>query len=411
MLITNAILTDHLGQKRGALRINGGAIDEVGELVPRKDEEIFDAKGAWLMPGLVDLNFHLRDPDRKRIETIEEATRSAILGGITTILAAPDTNPPIENEAIAEYILAKAAAAKAARVLIAGQIVKENGALNDIAALFKAGASAIEGKTTLDSNAIRRVFEYALMAGKSAFFTCNNLSLESGGAMHDGETASILGLPGLPEYAESSEAARVVQIALAIGVRLVIEAISSARTLEAIAPYIGDRIWTQTLLPHLLLTEEDCDGFNVACKIFPPLRTKADRDALIAGVKNNRINMIASGRLPQDTNSRDRPFETASAGMDTAGVFLSLAYTYLIAKNKLTIAEFIRAASFNPAYILGEPCGALEKGLRADLIVFDPSQTRQVAIREGSAKSFWSGKTLTGVVVAAFVAGKRVDFN
>jgi dihydroorotase len=409
MLITNAVLTDADGQKRGSLRIENGTIAETGDLKPAAEETIFDAKGKWLMPGLVDLNFHLRDPGHKRIETIDESARNALLGGSTTILAAPDTDPPIENEAIAEYILAKAASAKAARILIAGAIAKTDGKLHDIAKLFIAGASAIEGRTTLDSNLIRRSFEYALMADKSAFYTCRNSSLEGSGAMHDGEIASLLGLPGLPDYAESSEAARIVQIARSVGAKLVVEAISSAQTLEAIAPYIGDRLFAQTLLPHLLLTEEACDGFNAACKIFPPLRTSADRNALIVGVKNGLIAVISSGHLPRDESSRDRPFELASDGMDISSIFLSLAYSYLIAEGKLTIEEFVRAASLNPARILGEPCGALQQGLRADLIVFDPKAKREVSAREGVAKSRWSGETLRGAVTAAFVFGASID--
>ncbi|MDR2152987.1 MAG: dihydroorotase [Helicobacteraceae bacterium] len=411
MLITNAILTDANAQKSGALRVENGAIAQIGDLTPIDGEAVFDAKGKWLLPGLVDLNYHLRDPGHKRIETIEQSAKNALLGGATTILAAPDTKPPIENEAIAEYILAKADAAKGARILIAGEIAKADGGLNDIAKLFKAGASAIAGDTNLDANLIRRAFEYALMADKCAFFTCRNLALEGSGVMHDGEIASLLGLPGLPDYAESGEAARIAQIAGAISVKLVVEAISSERTLSALSPYIGDRLFAQTLLPHLLLSEENCDDFNAACKIFPPLRTTADRAALIAGVKSGAISLIASGHLPQDESSRDRPFELASAGMDISSAFLSLAYTYLIDEGKLTIGEFIRAASLNPARILGEPCGAIETGLRADLIVFDPNAEREIAAREGVARSFWSGKRLKGAVGAAFVAGKPINFG
>ncbi|MDR0664496.1 MAG: amidohydrolase family protein [Helicobacteraceae bacterium] len=411
MLITNAVLTDANVQIEGALRIENGAIADAGDLAPIAGETIYDAKRKWLLPGLVDLNYHLSDPGHKRIETINDSSKNALLGGVTTILAAPDTNPPIENEAIAEYILAKANAAKGARILIAGEIAKEGGKLNDIAKLFSAGASAIKGDTTLDCNLIRRAFEYALTADKYALFTCKNAALESAGAMHDGEIASLLGLSGLPDYAESGEAARLVQLAQAIGVKLVVEAISSARTLNALEPYLSDRLRAQTLLSHLLLTEENCDDFNAACKIFPPLRAKSDRDTLLAGVKNGAISIIASGHLPQDVSSRDRPFELASAGMDISGAFLSLAYTYLIAEGKLTINEFIRAAALNPANILGEPCGALCKGLRADLIVFDPNAEREIAVRDGVAKSFWSGKKVKGAVSAAFVAGERIDFG
>ncbi|GHS88504.1 dihydroorotase [Campylobacterota bacterium] len=405
MLIINALLIDADTQKKGALRIKDNTIEAVGDLAPRAGEEVFDARGMWLLPGMVDLCFHLRDPGHKRIEAIDISASSALRGGITTILAAPDTTPSIDNETVAEYVLTKAAAANGARILISGEIAKEN-RLNNLAKLFAVGISAIEGASSLDGNILRRAFEYALMADKPAFIRCQNGALAGNGVIHDGECAARLGLPAIPDYAESSEAARVAELSDAIGAKLVIEAISAARTLNAASLYKGDRLWLQTLLPHLLLTDDACAGFDNACKLDPPLRSAQDREALIAGVKSGAVAVVSSGHFPQDESSRDRPFELASAGVDIADIFLSLAYTELVAAGKMAIGEFVRAASLNPARILGEPCGALRAGLRADLVVFDPNRTIEVKTRDGVAKSFWSGKELLGGVAAAFVAGK-----
>ncbi|MDR2906108.1 MAG: amidohydrolase family protein [Helicobacteraceae bacterium] len=405
MLIANAVLTDANGQKQGALRIEDNLIADVGDLDAREGEEILDAAGLWLTPGLIDLNFHLKDPGHKRIETIAESTRSALAGGITTILAAPDTTPPIEDETVAEYILAKATEADAARILFAGEIARQN-RLNNIAKLFAAGASAIAGSSALDSNILRRAFEYALMAGKPALISCQNSALAGNGVIHDGEIGSRLGLPAIADYAESSEAARVVEIASAVGCKLVVEAVSAKRSVDLIAALKPANAVLQTLLPHLVLTDEACAGFNVACKLNPPLRSAADRAALIKAVKESGSAIIASGHLPQDMSSRDRPFETASAGLDIAGYFLSLAYTKLVAAGEMTIAEFIRAAALIPARVLGENAGSLTVGARADLILFDPAARREVGSRDGVAKSPWDGEVLFGLVKSAIVGGR-----
>lgn len=408
MLIVNALLTDGSGQKKGSLRIANGLIEAVGELAAQPGEAVQDAAGAWLMPGLVDLNFHLKDPGHKRIESIHASAALALQGGITTLLAAPDTTPAVDNETVVEYIGAKAAATQGARVLIAGEIAK-GGKLNDLSKLMGAGVAALQGSSVLDGNLLRRSFEYALMADRPALITCRNEAIEGNGVMHDGETAARLGLPALPDFAESSEAARVAELASATGNPLLIEAVSSARTLGALKPYKerGQKLALETLLPHLLLTERACEGFNTACKLFPPLREESDRLALIEAVRSGLIDVIASGHLPQEESAKDRPFEQAAAGIGAAGEFLSLAYTYLIAPGHLDAPTFIRAASQNPARILGEPCGALQAGLRADLVLFDPSAERVAHKREGVAATPWAGQKLKGCVLAAWVGGEH----
>ncbi|GHV02273.1 dihydroorotase [Campylobacterota bacterium] len=405
MLITNALLIDAETEKKGALRIKNGAIEAVGDLSAQSGEETLDAQGKWLIPGVVDMDFHLCDPGHKRIETISESTSSALLGGITTILASPDTTPPIDNETVVEYILTKAAASNGARLLLSGEIAKGT-QINNIAKLFAVGVRAIEGTSALDGNVLRRAFEYALMADKPLALICENPAIDGSGVMHEGEISARLGLPALSDFGESSEVARVAELARAIGAKTLIKAVSAASSLGVLRP--NNKLWLQVLLPHLLLTDNDCWGFNTACKIFPPLRSGDDQAALLEATKSGENLVLSSGHLSQDESSRDRPFELAGAGMDTAGIFISLAYTYLIASGKLTAHEFVRAASLNPAKLLGEPCGALAAGLRADLVLFDPNAKRVVALRDGVARNYWSGKTLDGAVAAAFVGGARV---
>lgn len=404
MLIINAKLIDHSGKKDGSLRVEESIISEIGDLAPKAGEEVIDAKGAWLLSGAVDLNFHLKDPGSKRIETIGEATADATRGAITTILASPDTTPAIDNETVVEYILAKASATAGARVLIAGEVAKQD-KLNNIAKLFAAGASAIGAKSSLAGNAFRRACEYALMADKALFVSCKNDSIDGAGVMHDGEVAASMGLLGIPDYSESSEALKVAEIAKSIGNKLVIEAISSQKTINALAR--TDKLYLQVLLPHLLLTDQECLGFNTNAKISPPLREESDRKALIGAIKNGTIAIISSGHLPQDLSSKDQPFELATSGISSARYFLPLLYTYLVKSGDLTIEELARSVSYNPAKVLNEPCGELKVGLRADLVLFDPEATQVVSSKDSVASSPWEGKTLSGKVIFALVGGKK----
>ncbi|MGE4295098.1 MAG: amidohydrolase family protein [Campylobacterales bacterium] len=410
MLIVNALLTDASGQKTGALRIENGKIAEVGNLAAREGEPVEDAGGAWLMPGLVDLSFHLKDPGQKRIESIETSRIEALKGGITTLLAAPDTTPAVDNETVVEYIGAKASATRGARVLIAGEIAK-GGKLNNLSRLMGAGVAALAGSSAMDGNLLRRSFEYALMADRPVLIACENEAIEGNGVMNDGNAAARLGLPGLPDYAESSEAVRVAELADALQNPLLIEAVSAQRTLRALAPFkaANAKLALSCLLPHLLLDETACEGFNTACKLFPPLRGSHDRQALIDGVKSGLIDIVATGHLPQEESAKDRPFEQAAAGIGCAGEFLSLVYTCLIEPGLLDAPSFIRAAAANPAKLLKEPCGALQAGLRADLVLFDPALAREVTAREGVSKSPWHGQKLKGRVLSAWVGGEMVE--
>jgi dihydroorotase len=408
MLITNALLIDADTYQQGALRIEEGQIAELGDLKPYAGEEVLDVKGKYLLPGLVDLDFHLNDPGHKRIETIEESGENAIGGGITTLLASSDTNPPIDNETVVEYILTKASGG--VRFLLSGEIAK-GVQMNNIAKLFSAGVAALDGTSALESNILRRAFQYALMNDKTVFIACKNNSLEMSGVIHDGLVAADLGLPSMPDFAESSESLKTAEIAGAIGAKLLIRAISSKRTITALKPHKTDRLFLQVLLPHLLLTDEHLRGFNTSCKLFPPLRSKEDQEALIAALKNGEIDALSSGHFPQDESSRDRPFELSSAGMDIAGIFLSLAHTFLISEGRLTIHEFLRAASKKPAKILNLPCGELKSGTYADLVIFDPQKQITVKPRGGIAKSYWNVQKLEGAVTGAFLSGRYVSLE
>ena len=411
MLLINALLIDSNGQRRENLRITDDVISAVGALEPQGDETVLDCTDKWVMPGIIDLNFHLNDPGHKRIESIEESAKRAFAGGITTIVASSDTNPAIDNETVVEYIATKASTVCGARVRLMGEVASQHAQLNDIAKLFKAGVCALETTTKLESNLLRRAFEYALMAEKPVFVACQNSSLELNGVLHDGVAAAQMGLPALVDFAESSESLRVSDIAQAVGATVIIKAISAKRTFEALKPRKHDRLFLQTLLPHLLLTDSDCLGFNTACKISPPLRSASDQEALIGALASGAIDILSSGHLPQDESSRDRPFELSSDGMDIAAIFLPLAYTYLIGTGKMKIEDFVRAASFNPARILGEPCGVIAEGKRADLVVFDPNAEQIVVQKEGVAKNFWNGKRVSGKVICALIGGAIIDTN
>lgn len=409
MLIVDARLCDATGERRGDLRIEADRIAQVGEaLSPAPGEPVVEASGCLLLPGAVDLNFHLSDPGRGRLESMESSAQLALKGGITTLLAAPDTTPAIDNETVVEYLLGKADATRGARILISGEIAKAD-QLNNLALLFKAGVVALQGKSTLDGNLLRRAFEYGLMADRPVLIAAQEAAIAGSGVMHEGEVSARLGLPAIGDFAESSEAARVGEIAAALKSRLLIQSVSAARTVAAIESLKtrSGFVSAEVLLTHLLLDEHACEGFNTAARLDPPLRAATDRQALIDAVASGTIDAIASGHQPQDPASKDRPFELAAPGARMADLFLPLAYHYLIETGNLDLPTLVRAISANPAALLGLNAGALAVGKRADLVLFDPEATTAVHTQSAHAPSLWEGQQLKGAVRSAWVGGER----
>lgn len=410
MLIKNAILVDAQSSRQGDILIRGERITAIGSSIDAEGEEIIDAAGAYLMPGLIDLNFNLQDPGNRSVESLDTAIMEAAKGGITQIAALPYTHPVIDSETTMEYLHARVAGKKGAKlsILASATLGGEGEKLSEQSALYKNGALACHIRSCADANVLRRTFEYAWMENKTLFVTCQNPALEAGGVMSDGEVASRLGLPSIIAIGQSSEVARVCEMARYLDVKTLIQDVSTAASvalIEATKSRFG-KLYAEVGIDHLILNDTACDDFNTMAKVYPPLENEATRRTLLDAVKNGTIDVIATHHTAQSMNSKDMPFDLAAYGTRNAGYFLPLLYTYLVDSGELSLEQLSRLTAKNPADIAGlETRGMLQEGYKANLVLFDPKG--ETIVSEG-INSPYRGETLKGCVRHLIVDGEMI---
>ena len=410
MLIKNAILVDADSERRGDILIQGEQIAAIAPSIEAAGEEIVDAGGAYLMPGLIDLNFHLQDPGNRSVESLDTAIMDAAKGGISQIAVLPYTNPVIDSETTMEYLHARVAGKKGAKlsILASATVGGEGEKLTEQSALFRNGALGCHIHSFADANVLRRTFEYAWMQKKTLFVSCQNPALEAGGVMSDGEVSSRLGLPSIIAIGQSSEVARVCEMARYLDVKTLIQNISTEASVALIETTKKqfDKLYAEVGIDHLILNDTACDDFNTMAKVYPPLENEATRRTLLDAVKSGVIDVIATHHTAQSLNSKDMPFDIASYGTRNAGYFLPLLYTYLVDSGELSLQELSRVTSKNPANVAGLGArGLLKEGFKANLVLFDPAGTTLVP--EG-INSPYCGEQLKGSVRHLFVDGEKI---
>ncbi len=369
----------------GTVLVEDGQVTEIGEDVDATEvEEIYNCEGLWVVPGLVDLHTHLREPGHERRETIKSGTQAAAAGGFTTICCMPNTSPALDNPALIDFILDRSASPEAGGIFVQpigaltkGQLGLE---LADLAALKKAGVAAVsdEGGPVQDSGVMMRAMEFCLQLDLPIMAHCEDLSLTSEGCMNDGPTASMLGLAGIPRSAEEIMIMRNCVLALNTGCRVHFMRVSTWGGVEMIRQfkYLGAPITCEVSPPHLTLTDEAIGEFNPVFKTTPPLRSEVDIDILMQGLADGTIDAIASDHSPYAPFEVEVPFEEAPSGMSTLESTLGVVLTHITHKGVLSPLETIRALSTRPAEILGLDAGTLIPGRTpvAQICVIDPNQ-------------------------------------
>lgn len=410
MLIKNAILVDAESQRQGDVLIKEERIVAIGSSIEAEDDTVIDAAGSFLLPGLIDLNFHLQDPGNRSVESLDTAIMDAAKGGISQIAVLPYTHPVIDSETTMEYLHARVAGKKGAKlsILASATVGGEGEKLTEQSALYRNGALGCHIDSCADTNVLRRTFEYAWMQKKTLFVTCKNPALEAGGVMSDGEVASRLGLPSIIAIGQSSEVARICEMARYLDVKTLIQNVSTAASVSLIemTKSTFDKLFAEVGIDHLILDDTACDDFNTMAKVYPPLENETTRLALLEAVKNGTIDVIATHHTAQSMNSKDMPFDLASYGTRNAGYFLPLLYTHLVETGELSLSDVSRLTAQNPAKIAGlESRGELKEGYKANLVLFDPKGTTEVP--EG-INSPYRGTTLKGSVRHLFVDGEMI---
>ncbi|MCP4684647.1 MAG: dihydroorotase [bacterium] len=402
-------------QKIAAIEANSPAIQRV--LKTFDDSQIVNAEGKLVVPGLIDVHVHLREPGNEGAETIESGCRAAAAGGFTAVCCMPNTHPRIDSQETVKFVQDRAKN-KDARVYVAGAITKnlEGEELAEIGDLVKMGAVAItdDGYYVQNPAIMRRALEYAKMFDIPVMQHAEDSLLSKGGIMNESYQSTRLGIKGLPAVAEEIAVLRDIALCRVTGSRLHIQHISTKRAVEAVrqAKKEGINVTTEACPHHFVLTDDEIGKeFNTNLRVHPPIRGAEDRDAVIEGLVDGTIECIASDHAPHSTEDKDAEFDRAPAGMIGLETTLALVKTYLIDKAYLSWADAIRKMTINPASIFGFQGGTLEVGSVADITIIDPDKRWTVKadkFRSLSRNSPYIGYRLSGKAATTILDGRVV---
>ncbi len=395
--------------------IDKGVISAIGQDIPAREEyEIINAEGHLVVPGLVDMHCHLREPGFEYKEDIANGTKSALGGGFTSVACMPNTNPTADNPDTIKYILDKAEQAEAANVFPIGSVTKGLGGkeMTDVEALKSAGAVAIsdDGKPVEDSAMMLSAMRKAYQAGVMVISHCEEMSLGKGD-MNEGALAESLGYEGISPVAEEIMVARDAILSAQYKLPIHIAHISTRRSVEAIrnAKKKGAPITCETCPHYFSLTEDAVRVSGANAKMNPPLRTNTDVMAIIEGLADGTIDAIATDHAPHSAEEKSADFAKAPNGIIGFETAFALGYTYLVDKGHLTISELVEKMSVNPARILGIDKGSIGVGDIADIAIFDISKSYRVVAEDMLAKSKntpYDGFDLTGRLLYSIVGGR-----
>jgi dihydroorotase len=397
--------------------VEDGAIRQIAPNIAIKCDEILDAHGQVVAPGLVDIHVHLREPGGEISETMETGLQSAVAGGFTSVCPMPNTRPVIDSPDLVRATMEKAKAIGLARVFPIAAVSKgsEGETLTDFAALRAAGAVAFsdDGRPVKTAGLMRRALEQAKSLGVPLMDHCEELTLSAGGVMNEGPVAERLKLCGIPNSAEDVCVARDLILAEASGAHLHVAHLSTARAMEMVrvGKRRGLRVTCEVTPHHFSLTEEAVERYGTHAKMNPPLRSARDLEAVLGGIADGTVDALATDHAPHAPELKAKPFPEAPNGVIGLETALALALTQLVHPGKISLAHLIVLMSTNPARIIHQPLGRLQVGGAADITIFNPHLEWIYRAAEGRSKSRnspFDGWQLKGAVTATVVAGKIV---
>ncbi|MBU1643120.1 amidohydrolase family protein [bacterium] len=393
MLIKNTLICDVNGERRDDVLIEGGKIVAIGRGLISDD--VIDAKGAYLLPGLVDTNVRLKDA-QLNASTLEKVAREAQAGGVTRLVLAPDCTPSINDTIVLEFVQAYQKRENRVDLMSTIAAVDEDERLSNIAILLKNGAIAPYMTTAVSNNTACRIAEYLKMHGTTLFCKAQDTSLSSVGVMVEGAVATRLGLVGIPPFGEVVHVARMIEIARNFEISIVFKSIASPRSIELItkAKEEGVDVSCEVSLHHLLVCDEACEDFNTTAKLNPPLVQKEAMLGLQEALKAGKIDSLTLLHQPNSPVNKEVAFVEAAYGCEALANGYSLYYTKLVKDGLIDLPTLIRLAVQNPAKTIGQEAGVIAVGQRADLVLFDPDQSFVL----NNSHSLYHGEKLYGVL-------------
>jgi dihydroorotase len=420
LLIKGGLVVDP-GTKTDAERdvlIEDGKIKDVkaGLAKNLSDVQTIDAKGCWVAPGLIDMHVHLREPGREGDETIATGTKAAARGGVTTVLAMPNTEPAIDNPSLVAFVKAKAAAEASVNVLVSGAatVGQKGEMLTETAKLAAAGVTAItdDGRPMMNSELMRRALEYTKGCGLLFIDHCEDDHLSAGAPVNEGAAGTRLGLRGIPWASETVMVLRDIALCELTGAPVHIAHISCAQSVEAVraARKRGLPVSAEAAPHHFSLADSDIVKYDANFKMNPPLRGDEDAEAVREGLSDGTIEAIATDHAPHGPGKKALGMQLAPFGVIGLETSLALALTELVGKKLLNRKQLIERMSLGPAKLLGlKKKGSLAKGYDGDVVVIDPKASWTVKdFASKSRNSPFVGRKLTGRAKATIVGGKVV---
>lgn len=421
--------------------IEDGVVKTIGTKLKVKADETIDATGKYIMPGFIDLHVHLRDPGLTDKETVETGAAAAAKGGYTTIMAMPNTKPVVDNSDVLSYVLNKGKTVTRVHVHQAGAVTvgMEGNKLTDMEDMVRHGAIAFseDGKSVMDTRLCRDAMHEIAKLDVVFLDHCEEKSLVNGGVINEDENCERLGLPGIHNTVENVIASRDYLLATEAGARLHLCHCSTKEVVGMLraAKQYGHRITAEVCPHHFTLTSDDipsapeevqnCDNTPtlskmpaskaglemVNYKMNPPLRSEADRQALIAGLKDGSIDCIATDHAPHTAEDKNKGMLDAPFGIVGLETAAALTYSELVLKDVLTPLQMAEKMSYNPAKILRLDAGTITEGKDADLVIFDPNATYTIDKNTFVSKSKntpFHGRTVTGRVDMTIIGGNIV---
>jgi dihydroorotase len=389
---------------------------ERGLTAPSKDTKVIEAKDCWVVPGLIDLHVHLREPGQEYKENIQSGTAAAAAGGFTAVCCMPNTNPPNDTRAVTDLIMQRAREVGSVRVYPVGCITQgqKGETMADMGELQEAGCVAMsdDGRGVANSEVMRRVLEYSRSFRLPIIQHCEDITLSAGGAMHEGVASTRFGIRAQPSVAESSMLARDLELVALTGGRYHMAHISCIESIRLIrdAKQRGLPVTCEVPPHNLMLTDEACVGYDTNFKMNPPLRSAADQAALREALADGTIDAIATDHAPHSSIEKEVEFEQAANGVIGLETAVALAVE-LVNAGVLTAAKLVMRLSAGPAKVLGLPGGSLAPGSPADVTIIDPKAAwtcDPTRFRSKARNTPFAGRTMRGRAVLTVVGGNIV---
>lgn len=400
--------------------VEDGIIKEKAESIEKQADTVIDAAGCYVMPGLIDLHVHFRDPGLTYKEDIETGSKAATKGGFTTVCCMPNTKPVVDNVETVKYIIEKGEKTGLTNVLPVGAVTKNMAGIEitDVEELKKAGICAIseDGKSVMNSGVYRKAMKNAAKANVPVLAHCEDINLVEGGVINLGDKSSELGVKGISNAVEDVIAMRDIMLAKETGATLHLCHCSTKDSVEMVkrAKEEGIKVTAEVCPHHFSMCSDDITSNDGNFKMNPPLRAREDMEALIKGLQDDIMDVISTDHAPHSAEEKAKDLEHAPFGIVGLETSVALTVTNLVKKGYLTPMQMAAKMSYNPAKVLGIPKGTLDEGKIADITIIDPDKEYTIDVNTFESKGKntpFDGYKVSGEVEYTILNGKVVYSN